>query len=173
MQMRRSTRGFEQLEERRLKAADIAVPTVPLAHEQVSAVTQSLDVDGDNWITHRDALGVINALVTQTAARSNPNSPIQAVGLEGEGLQRGGLADVDGNGEISPADVLAIVDRIQFYNPLVPCTCASCVRSTMSNACVDNGLGAIQAATILQAAATPSASAEAADIEPLSWTLLQ
>ncbi len=169
MQMRKSTKGFEQLEERRLKAADLAVPSIPLAHEQVSAATQSLDVDGDNWITHKDALGVISALVSQAAARSNPNSPTQTAGLEGESLQQSGLADVDGNGQISPADVLAIVDRIQFYNPLVPCTCASCVRSTMSNACVDNGLGAIQAATILQSAALQSAAAESSEMETLSW----
>lgn len=149
-------------------ATDVQVPVapvIPVAHERVTAETQSLDTDGDLSITHKDAWLVTQFLKQQAVALSN--AQVTDSGLIGESEANADL-DVNSDGIVSPSDVLWIVDRIQFYNPLVPCNCSACVQSALGNSCSSVEIGRIQAITMVNSPAAPS-QGEPADKISLAW----
>jgi len=113
-----------------------------VATERVSDATKSLDVDRDGRISNLDFLAILN-YINQRSTRSLdafPASPVTAVSpnLEGEAIQNFESLekmDVNSDGQIAPLDVLLIVDRIQRYNPLTPCTCAACLATDSGIKC--------------------------------------
>jgi hypothetical protein len=149
---------FENLESRRLAAADLAagidpgaldsagskseqlsMTTLPfvgqvcfpaeaprIVFEQAVGEVAHLDVDQDGFITYNDVEAVLRRLRGE-----EPIGPLLPAEREShDGVER---FDANRDGVLTPLDALTILNRIHFYNPLVPCNCGQC----LANAVVD------------------------------------
>ncbi|MCA9127596.1 MAG: hypothetical protein KDB22_10945 [Planctomycetales bacterium] len=137
---------FEKLELRRMMAADLSLgiqpdqsPAEPLTpaefcteiavaaqpvYERAEGDVASLDVNRDGFISPDD----VDLVASQIAGK-------QGIGPEPLETEQAEAYDFDVNrdGFVSPADALAVINRVHWYNSLVPCNCAQC----LANAVVD------------------------------------
>ncbi len=98
-------------------------------YEQVDKTNQNLDVDLDGYITPDDAKLIIASLQRDPVfgPLANLGSSV-ASGEQGNGVGTTSRdLDVNDDGIVSPSDALAVMNRVHFYNALIPCTCAGCV----------------------------------------------
>ena len=103
----RWNRGLEPLERRELLAADMGTPW----HNAINP----LDVNQDNRITPRDALIVINHLLTEgvTQVPQNNATPLAAQSSDSNGGSTPSLfLDVNGDNYVSPIDALNVVNLL-------------------------------------------------------------
>lgn len=135
---------IEKCELRQLAAADLRVglvadiiPTESLAvaqycspapvvgaavYEKAEGEFASFDTDLDGFISPFDVDLIVRHLAADVSY--GPNLPP---------LERVGNFPVDVNhdGVVSASDALAVINRVQFYNSLVPCTCANCLATAV------------------------------------------
>ncbi len=110
--------------------AQVSEPT-----ERVSATTETFDVNRDGQISELDFQLVVDYLSQRATGLNQANT------VEGEpdqdSLSESMLENIDVNGDglITPRDALLVVNRIQFYSPLVPCTCSTCLGETIGAIC--------------------------------------
>lgn len=134
--------SIEKCELRQLAAADLAVglmaeviqteslavgqfcspaPVVAAAvYEEAEGEFASFDVDLDGFISPHDVDLIVRHLPGNLGY--GPNMP------EGEEPVNYPV-DVNHDGVVSASDALAVINRVHFYNSLIPCTCANCLTS--------------------------------------------
>lgn len=155
---------FEVVESRCLMAGDLMAGDLQPAGEvvattnatgavylKVNATNQASDLNLDGVINHRDAHAVVSFL----NARAAQNSP--TANAEGEGSSVASASVVDstsdfdsnGDGQVSPMDVLWIVNQIKEYDPLTPCDCAACSQPTIEGRCENASLAQAQSNALL------------------------
>lgn len=143
--------NFEAIEPRCLMAADMAATEIavsasckavdaPVATVYLKATeaNQASDINDDGNINHHDAVGVLHFIEFQRGVGTGG-----AMG-EGEQTLTAQDADVNGDGAVSPSDVLWIVNQIRQYDPLTPCDCGGCSQPGLSQPCENRFLGEIQ-----------------------------
>ncbi len=143
--------SFEVMESRQLMAADVQIdPTISAnpnagpVYLQATDANRASDVNQDGVINHRDAHSVVSFLNSRTA---------QDQGVEGEANEQ---MDVNGDGEVSPLDLMWIVNQVNEYDPLTPCDCGACSRPSVEGRCENASLAQTQSASILANTVAPA-----------------
>lgn len=143
--------AVEKLEPRKTAAADLVVSLDSMAggsesvteeqicrplarpiYEQVDSNIESLDVDRDGYITPTDAQLVVDQMNADRISTEFAQGPLVEVSGE-QSAERTFQYDVNQDGVVTPGDALIVLNRVHFYNSLVPCTCTAC----LANAIVD------------------------------------
>ncbi len=132
--------NIEKCELRQLAAADLAVglvaeviqteslavgqycspaPVVAAAvYEKAEGEFASFDVDLDGFISPHDV-----DLIVRHLAGNEGFGPIMPEGEE----TVNDPVDVNHDGVVSASDALVVINRVHFYNSLIPCTCGNCL----------------------------------------------
>lgn len=86
-------------------------------YEEAEGEFASLDIDQDGFISPNDVELIVRHLAGNVGY--GPNMP------EGE-KSVNYQVDVNLDGIVSASDALIVINRVHFYNSLVPCICANC-----------------------------------------------
>ncbi len=130
---------------------------------RVNTQNQSSDLNLDGVINHRD----VHSLISTLNARTSQSTLKIASAGEGEvgsvpassnsssnssadpGSDAVANYDVNSDGQVSPADLLWIVNQIKEYDPLTPCDCAACAQPIVEGRCENASIAATQSASLL------------------------
>ena len=148
-----------------IEATTTAVTSATPVYLRTNANNQTSDLNLDGVINHRDAHAVIsflNARLTQNPAEGESGSGSDS----NDSLET--KYDSNSDGQVSPLDVLWIVNQIKEYDPLTPCDCGACSRPTMEGRCENASIAQTQSASLLsEITLAPEAEMFASQIQSL------